>query len=392
MRYGLASIFIVLVVLVATALPGAASPAAVTYYVSSSTGNDSDDGLSEANAFATIAKVNALNLQPGDRVLFKCGDVWHAEQLILSKSGTELAPIVFQLVPRGLRQQTEPLRLAFDRRLGVRFGQRLSRRSLNHRFSAGPQSTLSQRPASDVGTLAQSECAQRRLFVCRCAQRGRQSDHRQRITHRYAPIDWSGAIVHIKNIRWSMLDRQVTGTSGHTLTLNHGLLVFDLRLGQLRGLGLLHQQPSRHARSRRRVVLQRDNPTRLSVLHQRRAEQYRRLRHSRRSRHAAARRPDVEQRRGHRLRDRRQPGDQELVQSRHRHAGRHERRHLSSPHRAQRDDQRRGQRRREPEQLAGTTVEWPQGSARRRSSDVHQQRHRRRECLRHHRLLRRLHV
>ncbi len=78
--------------------PISASPTAVAYYVSSSTGDDNHDGLSEANAFATIAKVNALNLQPGDRVLFKCGDVWHAEQLILSKSGTEPAPIVFQLI------------------------------------------------------------------------------------------------------------------------------------------------------------------------------------------------------------------------------------------------------------------------------------------------------
>ena len=38
-----------------------------------------------------------------------------------------------------------------------------------------------------------------------------------------AAINWTGAIVHIKNIRWSMLDRQVTGSSGTTLTLNQGL-------------------------------------------------------------------------------------------------------------------------------------------------------------------------
>ena len=36
-------------------------------------------------------------------------------------------------------------------------------------------------------------------------------------------VNWAGAIVHIKNIRWSMLDRQVTGSSSHTLTLNTGL-------------------------------------------------------------------------------------------------------------------------------------------------------------------------
>jgi hypothetical protein len=99
MRFGLASTFILLVVLIAAALPMSASPTAVTYYVSSSSGNDTNNGLSEAAPFATVTKVNALNLQPGDRVLFKCGDVWRAQQLILSKSGTELAPIVFSSYP-----------------------------------------------------------------------------------------------------------------------------------------------------------------------------------------------------------------------------------------------------------------------------------------------------
>jgi hypothetical protein len=30
------------------------------------------------------------------------------------------------------------------------------------------------------------------------------------ITDNQLPVDWTGAIVHFKNIRWSMLDRQVT--------------------------------------------------------------------------------------------------------------------------------------------------------------------------------------
>ena len=75
-------------------LPGvsASEPQEVTgatYYVSSSLGNDAQRRPIRSEAFATIAKVNALNLQPGDRVLFKCGDMWRAEQLILSKSGTQ---------------------------------------------------------------------------------------------------------------------------------------------------------------------------------------------------------------------------------------------------------------------------------------------------------------
>ena len=81
--------------------PRPAAPAGTTYYVSSWLGNDSNNGLSEAKPFATIGKVNGLNLQPGDRVLFKCGDTWRAEQLVISKSGTEAAPIVFGSYPEG---------------------------------------------------------------------------------------------------------------------------------------------------------------------------------------------------------------------------------------------------------------------------------------------------
>ena len=99
LRTRLALIFILSITVFVAARPLSASPTAVTYYVSSSTGNDDNNGLSEGAPFQTIAKVNSLNLQPGDRVLLKCGDVWHAEQLVLSKSGTELAPIVISSYP-----------------------------------------------------------------------------------------------------------------------------------------------------------------------------------------------------------------------------------------------------------------------------------------------------
>jgi len=56
------------------ASPVSALPSAATYYVSSSAGDDDNDGLSQASPLATVARVNELSLQPGDRVLFKCGD------------------------------------------------------------------------------------------------------------------------------------------------------------------------------------------------------------------------------------------------------------------------------------------------------------------------------
>lgn len=75
------------------------SAANTTYYVSMSGGLDSNDGLSPSTPFKTIAKVNALNLQPGDRVLFKCGDVWRGEMLRIEESGSADNPITFSSYP-----------------------------------------------------------------------------------------------------------------------------------------------------------------------------------------------------------------------------------------------------------------------------------------------------
>ncbi len=48
---------------------------------------------------------------------------------------------------------------------------------------------------------------------------------------------WTGAIVHIKNIRWSMLDRQVISSSSQTLTLNQGLSCLISGWGTCTGWG-----------------------------------------------------------------------------------------------------------------------------------------------------------
>lgn len=65
------------------------------YYVSSSSGNDSNNGKNENQPFKTIEKINELTLKPKDRILFKKGDIWKGEQLIIKDSGTEDNPIIF---------------------------------------------------------------------------------------------------------------------------------------------------------------------------------------------------------------------------------------------------------------------------------------------------------
>jgi len=61
--------------------------AQTTYYVSSSEGNDNNSGKSENSPIKTIEKVNSLELKPGDKVLFKRGDVWDESRGIIIKTG-----------------------------------------------------------------------------------------------------------------------------------------------------------------------------------------------------------------------------------------------------------------------------------------------------------------
>jgi hypothetical protein len=215
------------------AQPVSALPSEVTYYVSSSLGNDSNNGLSESSPFATVAKVNTLNLLPGDRVLFKCGDTWQAEQLILSESGTESAPIEFNSYPAGCADQPG---LSGSRTIG---GWALDAGNvyradlplgdfplgINQLFREGERLRLGRYPNIDAPDGGYT-------FVDAHNAGGDQISDNE-----LPALNWTGAIVHIKNIRWSMLDRQVTASSGHTLTLNQGLSCLISSWGDCVGWG-----------------------------------------------------------------------------------------------------------------------------------------------------------
>ncbi|MGN0522244.1 MAG: polyhydroxyalkanoate depolymerase [Eubacterium sp.] len=58
-----------------------------TYYVSSLTGNDSNNGLSPQFPFATLNKINEASLQPGDRVLLEKGSVFSGQYLHIKNCG-----------------------------------------------------------------------------------------------------------------------------------------------------------------------------------------------------------------------------------------------------------------------------------------------------------------
>lgn len=58
-----------------------------TYYISASTGSDSNDGKSEQSPFKTVLPVNKLAMQPGDNLLFKRGDTFINAHLAPKGSG-----------------------------------------------------------------------------------------------------------------------------------------------------------------------------------------------------------------------------------------------------------------------------------------------------------------
>ncbi len=66
--------------------------AQATDYFFSATGSDSNAGTSENSPFLTLAKASTLRLSAGDRLLFKRGEIFRGELLIVS-SGTALNPV-----------------------------------------------------------------------------------------------------------------------------------------------------------------------------------------------------------------------------------------------------------------------------------------------------------
>ncbi len=191
--------------------------AGTTYYVSSSDGLDGNNGLSEGAPFQTIAKVNALNLQPGDRVLFKCGDTWRAEQLIVRRSGTVGNPITFGSYPAGCANRPTlsgaqpvsgwaasgtPNIYVSDLSAGANAGKFAF--GVNQLFHGETRLLLGRWPnlAAGYATVdAQPSGAQ--------------------LSDAQLPAgDWTGAVAHIRGMTWYILNRQVTGRAGQTLTLN----------------------------------------------------------------------------------------------------------------------------------------------------------------------------
>jgi parallel beta-helix repeat protein len=67
---------------------------ATNYYVSNS-GNDFNSGLTTSLPWQTLSYVNTKTFSPGDSILFKRGDVWYLDSLVIHSIGTVDNPIIY---------------------------------------------------------------------------------------------------------------------------------------------------------------------------------------------------------------------------------------------------------------------------------------------------------
>jgi uncharacterized repeat protein (TIGR01451 family) len=198
----------------------AARAANTTYYVSAA-GSDANNGLTTATPFKTIAKVNSLNLQPGDRVVFKCGDMWRGEMLMITKSGASGSPITFGSYPtsdcadKPILSGTQPIGGWSASGTPNIYVSTLSAATfpngINQLFRNGTRLTMGRWPNLDNGdggyTTVSAQPAGNRLTSSTALPAG----------------SWISATIHLKVIRWSMVNRDITAVSGSTLTLNQSV-------------------------------------------------------------------------------------------------------------------------------------------------------------------------
>ncbi len=187
------------------------------HYVSISDGSDDNDGLSEGTPFETIEKVNSLSLQPGDSVLFKCGDIWRTEMLTIASSGTAGTPILFASYPADCEDQpilsgAQPISgwtvhstNVYVADLGAGQNAGNFAYGVNQLFRQDQRLPMGRWPNFDAGDNGYSTI---------------DGHSGSQISDNELPAgNWSGAVMHIKGMRWYILNREVIGNVEQTFTL-----------------------------------------------------------------------------------------------------------------------------------------------------------------------------
>lgn len=79
-----------------------------TYYVSSSIGNDTNDGLSPGTAWKSLNKISSMTFSAGDMILLKRGDTWAGEGLSLNGNGSSTNWITLSAYGTGDKPKITP--------------------------------------------------------------------------------------------------------------------------------------------------------------------------------------------------------------------------------------------------------------------------------------------
>ncbi len=156
----------------------------------------------------------------GDNVLFRCGDTWRGEVLVITHSGSDAAPLSFGSYPAAC--EDKPVIsgsklisgwISFQTNIyyadlgtGDNAGQ--FPLGINQLFDATGRLPLGRWPnIADHGDGGYSTIDSHPGSAT--------------ITDSDLPAgDWSGAVVHIKGMRWYMINREVVSSSSQTLVLN----------------------------------------------------------------------------------------------------------------------------------------------------------------------------
>ena len=191
----------------------------VTYYVSNDTGNDADDGLTPTDAFQTLAHVNTLTLQPGDEVRLLCGETWRADPLVITQSGSSGQPIVFGSHPQDCVDKPVLLGTRPISGWGVHQGNiyvadlddgdnaGLFTMGINQLFDSQGRLPLGRWPNLDDPDGGWSTIDSQPSAT--------------RLSDGDLPSgDWTGAVAHVKGIRWYILNREVTASPGTNLDVS----------------------------------------------------------------------------------------------------------------------------------------------------------------------------
>jgi uncharacterized repeat protein (TIGR01451 family) len=203
-----------------------ASP--IPYYVSVD-GNNKNNGMSVSTPFASVSRINSLILYPGDSVLFKCGDVWQADPLTITWSGSAGQPITFGSYPAGCANQpvlSGSLPVSGWALTGTAnlYYAELSAGANAEKFPNGVNQVFRNGNRLTLGRWPNIEDPN---FDNGYSTIENQTGSRQITDNQLPAGSWAGAIAHIRGMRWYILNRKVTNVTGQTINVEADLDCWD---------------------------------------------------------------------------------------------------------------------------------------------------------------------